>query len=133
MQFLSDEWLTALDVAARDHSTAPDDPLADVTLTIEQAVVDGPSWRFIIDRGSLSIERGPGPQTPPDGSVRLTSDRDTATDIAAGRRAALDAFITGDLVIGGDVRAMLEHRAALETLGELFAGIRSATTFPPTT
>lgn len=133
MQFLSDEWLTALETAAGDHRIGSDDPLADVSITIEQSVVDGPSWRFVIDGGALSIQRGPGPTTPPEGTVRLTSDRVTATDIAAGRRAALDAFITGDLVIGGDVRTMLEHRAALETLGELFAEVRGATTFPERT
>lgn len=129
MQFLSDEWLAALDDAARSRTAPVDDPLAEVTLTVHQVVVGGPSWRLVIDHGSLSVEPGEpaGGSTAP--TVRLTSDRTTATDIAAGRRAALDAFITGDLVIGGDVRSVLEHRAALETLGDLFAGLRAATTF----
>ena len=34
-------------------------------------------------------------------------DRETAEDLASGRRPALDAFIAGDLVLGGDVRALL--------------------------
>lgn len=129
MQFLSDEWLAALDDAARSRTPPPDDPLADVTMTVQQVVIGGPSWRLVIDRGSLSVELGEPVDGVAEPTVRLTSDRTTATDIAAGRRAALDAFITGDLVIGGDVRPMLDHRAALETLGDLFAGLRSATTF----
>ena len=126
MQFLSDEWLAALDAAARSRDIPAEDPLADVEVTVEQVVSGGPRWRLVIDHGALSV-------TPAsdDGHVdiRLTSDRATAVDIAAGRRAALDAFIAGDLVIGGDVRVMLEHREALETLGDLFADLRAQTTF----
>ena len=98
-------------------------------MTVQQVVIGGPAWRLVIDHGSLSVELGEPVDGAAEPTVRLTSDRTTATDIAAGRRAALDAFITGDLVIGGDVRPMLDHRAALETLGDLFAGLRSATTF----
>jgi hypothetical protein len=61
--------------------------------------------------------------------VRLTSGRATAAAIASGERAALDAFIAGDLVLGGDVRTLLAHRAALEVLGDLFAEVRSRTAF----
>jgi hypothetical protein len=50
-------------------------------------------------------------------------------DIATGRRPALDAFIAGDLVLGGDVRALLDNRAALEVLGDLFAEVKAATVF----
>lgn len=127
MQFLSDDWLTALGEAASARVAPAEDPLADVSIVVEQVVVDGPRWRLVVDHGSLSVERPDEASTEPD--VRLTSDRSTATAIAAGRRAALDAFITGDLVIGGDVRTMIEHREALEALGDLFARVRDATTF----
>ncbi len=105
-------------------------------MTVEQVVTDGPSWRFVIDRGSLSVERvdpiGPssgGSAETEDGVVRLISDRATAADIASGRRAALDAFIRGDLVIGGDVRPIIDHGAALAAVGDLFAEVRRTTTF----
>ena len=127
MQFLSDEWLAALDAAARARVPPDDAPLSGVTMTVEQVVTDGPTWRLVIDRGDLSVELGSG--DPDDGTVRLISDHGTAADIAAGRRAALDAFIMGDLVIGGDVRPLIEHGAALETLGDLFADLRADTAF----
>jgi hypothetical protein len=129
VRFLSDEWLAALDLAARSRVPPADDPLADVTMTVEQIVTDARSWRLVVDRGSLSVQPGPGPGV--ERVVRLVSDRSTAAEIAAGRRAALDAFITGDLVIGGDVRPLIEHGAALEALGDLFAGVRAETSFDP--
>lgn len=126
VQFLSDEWLAALDAAARSRIVPADDPLGEVSLVIDQVVRDGPTWRLSIDRGSLSVS-APGDGREPD--IRLTSDRHTAAAIASGRRAALDAFIAGDLVIGGDIRSMLDHREALEALGDLFGQLRDATTF----
>ena len=60
---------------------------------------------------------------------RSANNADSAAAIASGRRAALDAFIAGDLVIGGDIRSMLAHREALEAVGDLFAELRDATTF----
>ena len=127
MEFLSDEWLAALDDAARRRVVPSEDPLAGVRVTIEQVVRDGPRWRLCVDDGSLWVETDP---TGGEADVRLTSDRTTAAAIASGRRAALDAFTAGDLVIGGDVRALLDHREALEALGDLFAEVRSATSFP---
>lgn len=125
MQFLSDEWLAALDAAARQRVVAEDDPLSEVSLTVDQVVTDGPTWRLVVDRGSLSVD--PAPTGEPD--VRLTSDRSTAAAVAAGERSALDAFIAGDLVVGGDTRRVLEHRTALEALGDLFAAVKADTTF----
>ncbi len=125
VEFLSDEWLAALDAVARARPQPDEDPLATVQLSIDQVVIDGPTWRLSIDRGAVSVQRDPGGE--PD--VRLTSDRATAAAIASGSRPALDAFIGGELRLGGDVRALLDSRAALETLGDLFAGIRDDTDF----
>ena len=130
MQFLSDDWLAAMDDAARNRVVPDDDPLADVSLVIEQVVHDGPGWQLVIDHGRCSVRTLPvdgEPGTEPD--VRLTSARSTAEAIASGQRAALDAFIAGDLVLGGDVRTLLDHRAALEVLGDLFATVKDRTVF----
>lgn len=125
VRFLSPEWLAALDDAARSRVPAADDPLASVRFTIEQRVVDGPTWRFVVRDGSVAVETG----SQGEADVRLTSDRATAAAIASGQRPALDAFIAGDLTLGGDVGALLEHRAALETVGDLFAQVRRRTQF----
>lgn len=125
VQFLSDEWLAAMGEAARTRVAPEPDPLADVAVTIEQAVLDGPRWRLVVDHGSCTVVAG-GDGEP---DVRFTCDRDTAEDIAAGRRPALDAFIAGDLVLGGDVRALLDNRGALEALGDIFARVKGQTVF----
>lgn len=130
MRFLSDEWLAALDRAARGRPVTDPDPLADVELTVEQVVEGARTWRLVVSRGRLSVEAGPASGEP---DVRLTSDHATAASIASGQRAALDAFVHGDLVIGGDIRSLLEHREAMEALGDLFADVRSATDFGATT
>lgn len=125
VQFLSDEWLTAMDHAAR-HRVAPDpDPLADVEVTIEQVVVGARRWRLVVDHGRCAVVEG-GDDEP---DVRLTSDRETAVAVATAQRPALDAFIAGDLVLGGDVRALLDNRVALEVLGDLFAQVKAETVF----
>jgi hypothetical protein len=125
VEFLSPEWLAAMDEVARNRPVDDDDPLRGVHLSVEQVVVDGPRWRLVVDDGCCSVVT----DAPDEPDLRFTSDRATAAAIASGRRAALDAFITGELVLGGDVRRLLEHRAALETLGDLFAAVKSETTF----
>lgn len=127
VEFLSDEWLAALDQAARGRTIGDDDPVAGIDLRIEQVVRGGPRWRLVIADGAMRIDGAPDESEP---DIRLTSDRATAAAIASGTRAALDAFITGDLVIGGDIGAMLDHREALEALGDLFADLRARTVFP---
>ena len=126
VQFLSDEWLAALDAAARARPVCDDDALAGVDLVVEQVVQEGPTWRLVVEAGAMRVERGSQGRRA---DVRLTSDRTTAAAIAAGERAALDAFMRGDLVVGGDIRALLDHREALEALGDLFAGVRADTDF----
>lgn len=125
VQFLSDEWLRAIDRAARARPVPDDDPLAGVTVSIEQAITDGPRWRLVVDRGACRVETDAGGAA----DVRLTCDRDTAAAIAAGQRSALDAFVSGDLRLGGDTQVLLANRAALEALGDLFASVKAQTTF----
>jgi hypothetical protein len=125
VQFLSDEWLAAMDEAARARPVADDDPLRGVHLVVEQVVRDGPRWRLVVDDGRCTVTAG-GDGEP---DVRFTSDRVTAQAVASGERAALDAFIAGDLVLGGDARRLLEHTAALEVLGDLFASVKARTSF----
>lgn len=127
VQFLSDAWIDALDRAARDRVAPADDPLAAITTSLEQRITDGPTWRMVIDHGAVSVAHGDDADATAD--VRMSTDRATARAIACGERAALDAFIQGDLVLGGDVRVLLEHRLAFETLGDLFAAVKADTEF----
>ncbi len=124
MQFLSDDWLAALDEAARSRPVPDDDPLAGVSITVDQVVTGVRTWRLVVDDGALSVVADPVDE--PD--VRLTADADVAGAVARGERSALDAFIAGDLVLGGDVARLLAARPALEAIGDLFADVKASTT-----
>lgn len=125
VKFLSDDWFAALAAAAEARVPPADDPLAEVSVIIEQRVHDGPRWQIVIDHGAMAVRVDP----EADADVRLTTDRATAAAIAAGDEAALDAFMVGRLMVGGDVQRLVEHRAALEAVGDVFASVRADTDF----
>lgn len=129
VKFLSDDWFAALAAAAEARTPPADDPLAEVSVVIEQRVHDGPRWQIVIDHGAMAVRVDPDADSDAGADVRLTSDRATAAAIAAGDEAALDAFMVGRLMVGGDVHRLVEHRAALEALGDVFASVRAATDF----
>ena len=116
---MSDEWFDALDQAARRAEVDP--ALDDVSLTIEQRIEDGPAWRLVIDGGTVRVTRR---VDEGDADVRFTSSRTTARSMARGERSALEAFIAGELRVGGDIGTLLDHRVAIETLGDVFASVR---------
>lgn len=120
MDFLTDEWIDALDAAARARSVPHEEPLAEMAFVLEQDV-DGRAWRLIIDRGAVSV-RWSGPDDAP-ADVRLSCRDEVARSIANGDLPAMEAFMHGDLRVGGDVAALMANRAALETLGDLFAEV----------
>jgi putative sterol carrier protein len=96
-------------------------------MVIEQSVEGVTRWRMIIDDGTVTVRRSREGDGVAD--VRLTCSEDIARAIASGQRPALDAFINGELRIGGDVGLLLAHRGALESMGNLFAAIRDRTDF----
>lgn len=129
MQYLSDEWIDALDAAARTDASlqklaAQDDLVLEHTIRRP----DGTDTVFHLDmRGDTPrIHRGSAASA----SVRLTTDLDTATAIARGELSARLAFLRGNLRIGGDVRALMTHRDVLTRLGDVFASVRARTTWP---
>lgn len=127
LEFLSDEWLTALDEAVRDADLSRD---AASPLVIQQVVIDGdePDARaYHIDllAGHVRVRAG----RANDPTISFTTDRRTAAAIASGSESAQTAFIQGRLRVGGDTRALLDHADELERLDGLFAPVRSATVY----
>jgi putative sterol carrier protein len=110
--FPSDEWLTALaEAAARVTEPA----LAGVQLTIEQAIEGEGSWQLVITGGRVAVRRAG------DADVRFTTTPEVAAAIRSGQRSALDAFLAGELRIGGDTQKLLAHHKALAAVGDLLA------------
>ncbi len=105
--FLSDEWFDELAAAA----TAARPP-ADLELSIEQQIVDGESWTVRIGAGTAELQRGGSD----DADIRIVTDAVTAEGIRNGTVSAQRASLDGQLRIGGDVAALIEHREVLAAL-----------------
>jgi putative sterol carrier protein len=125
--FLSAEWIEALDAAAR-AATLPD-AAGDVSITIEQVVRDAPDGEA---RYHLRIEEGvarvvPGPAAAPD--LRLFADYEVAAGIQRGELNAQNALTVGRLKVQGRFARLLEVDDALRALEDVFAPVRAATTY----
>lgn len=122
-EFLSPEWLSELDVAAR-AATAP----ADLRLVIQQVVVgpDGAelaAWAVRIADGAVHV----APGHADDADVTFTQDRDTAAAIARGELAAQRAFLDGHLRVGGDLTRVLDASRQLVGVVDVFGSARTGT------
>jgi len=127
-RFLSDEWIGELGRALEtgiDLGTGTDG----VALTVQQIVTgtrDGEvAYCVVIDHDRAHVI--PGRAATPD--VTFTQDYATAAAISAGGESAQSAFMTGRLRLGGDVSVLLDHQEALARLTDLFAVVRSTTTY----
>jgi SCP-2 sterol transfer family protein len=126
VQYLSDEWFVAADKALADDESLRD-ALAEVRLTVEQTVTDGPdgtvTWSLVIDRGTARVLAG-----PTDGAdVRFRTSYPVAGAIAQGRVGAPAAFLRGDLAVGGDLQQLTRHQRALAAVDDVLGEVRRAT------
>jgi putative sterol carrier protein len=129
-RFLSDEWIAALDAAATAAQDVPDAPGDDIEVAQVVEHPDGEvAYRFCLEGGRLRIRPGRGDRP----TVTLRQDLATATDIARGERSAQQAFMAGEIRIGGDLDALIEAQGALTAYDAALEPVRSATTYdrPP--
>ena len=122
LTFGSDEWIAALDDAARADAQLAT-ASAELALVVEQVLTDGTRGHVVVDHGTVRVR--PGPADRP--TVTFTQDRAVAAAIARGDDSAQAAFLRGDLRLGGDVGALVAQAALLDRLTDAFAGVRSAT------
>jgi putative sterol carrier protein len=125
--FLSAEWIEALDTAAR-AATLPETASA-VSITIEQVVRDAPDgesrYHLRIEDGRARVE--PGPAASPD--LRLFADYDVAARIQRGEVNAQEALAAGRLKVQGRFAHLLRVDDALRALEDVFAPVRAETTY----
>ena len=107
--FLTDAWFA--EIADRAASALVPEGVA---LTVEQVVEGDPLIRWQLRLGPDGVELDRDPSTDPD--IRITTDRETATEIRAGKVSAQRAFLGGQLRIGGDIQALMANREALAAL-----------------
>ncbi|HUF83466.1 MAG TPA: SCP2 sterol-binding domain-containing protein [Acidimicrobiia bacterium] len=127
-EFLSTEWLEALDAAARGSGSLAA-RTQDVTLTIQQVVHHAPRgetrYYMTIDRTGVRVR--PGSTDSPD--LTLIADYDVARAINAGTSNAQQALATGRLRIKGRLALLLGAEDVFATLDDVFAPVRGATTY----
>jgi putative sterol carrier protein len=125
--FLSAEWIEALDAAAR-AATLPETASA-VSITIEQVVRDAPDgeshYHLRIEDGRARVQ--PGPAAAPD--LLLFADYDVAARIQRGEVNAQEALAAGRLKVQGRFAHLLRVDDALRALEDVFAPVRAETTY----
>ena len=125
--FLSAEWIAALDAAAR-AATLPETASA-VSITIEQVVRDAPGgesrYHLRIEDGRARVQSGPA--AAPD--LRLFADYDVAARIQRGEVNAQEALAAGRLKVQGRFAHLLRVDDALRALEDVFAPVRAETTY----
>jgi putative sterol carrier protein len=129
-RFLSDEWIAALDAAATAAQDVPDAPGDDIEVAQVVEHPDGEvAYRFCLEGGRLRIRPGRGDRP----TVTLRQDLATATAIARGERSAQQAFMAGEVRVGGDLGALIEAQGALTAYDAALEPVRAATTYdhPP--
>ena len=118
--FPSDEWVGWLDSVLSECRA---DGAADLVLEYRVRDDDGSvfCWHVHIASGRVSAAPGHAGEAPGQALVALTSDRDTAREIAVGGASAQRAFAEGRLHISGDPRLLLAARPALQAVGAALA------------
>lgn len=128
MRYLSPEWI---DAAGRALAADPGikEATADVRLTLEQVVTDGPNgtvrWHVAVDHGSVELAEGAAPSA----GLRFTTSYATAAGIASGALSAQHAFAEGRLRVGGDLSLLVSHHRTLASLDDALAEVRAETVY----
>lgn len=130
-RFLSQEWIDALDAAARSLSTVGRGANGDAgSWQAEQVVTGGPdgpvTYHVEFSPGVVRVAAGPADHA----AVRFVQDLETAAAISAGRLNAQTAFIAGRLKVSGEMARLMSSHAELQALAAAFDTVRAATTYP---
>lgn len=122
VQFLSGEWIAALDEAARG-AVVP----GGVQLTIQQIVTDGDEVRYhlVLDDGRLRVY--PGEAEAAD--VTLLQTREVAAALSRGELNAQQALEAGRLKLRGDIGHLARQGKALTAMEDAFAAVRADTAY----
>ncbi len=128
-EFLSAEWIEALDAAAR-AAVLPDSAAA-ASITIEQIVRDAPGgevrYHLRLEDGRARVQTGSA--ASPD--LKLFADYDVAARIQRGDVNAQEALAAGRLKVQGHFAHLLRVDAAFRALEDVFASVRAVTSYRP--
>ena len=123
--YLSDAWIAALNEAAASHQVLQAAAVG-TSLVLEYRVRSDPPafWHITLNQGKVRVRAGPAKEPDAWFETRPAAAR----ALFDGSLDPLRAVIDGKLSIGGDPRRLLDHREILDGIGDVFAGVRAATT-----
>ncbi len=128
-EFLSPAWVDALDTALAGVGS-PDAAVELDRFVLEQRVTfpDGSTrtHHVVAADGRFRAVTGPAPAA----DLVLTTDLETAVAIQRGAVNAQFALAAGHLRLGGDLDRLRAHAGLFERLHDVFADLRSVTTYP---
>ena len=128
--YLDDRWLEAWAEAVRAAGDALVHAADGAQITITTLVEDdddGPGLAYHLSVGPDGVSAGRGAAQPSDLTFRQS--RAVAEAVARGDLNAQEAFLHGHLVVGGDVRLLLDHGPVFRVLDDALDGLRATTTF----
>ncbi len=131
-EFLSPEWIDALDRAARGAHPPVGLPRP---LTVDYVVDHGPGpgrradarYHVSITSDGFRVRPGPAPRA----DLAFVTDRSTAYALHTGAVGAQDAFASGRLKVKGDLNVLAGARPVLTALDDVFGAVRAETTPAP--
>jgi hypothetical protein len=131
IEFLSDEWISALADTCRDTDVTYE--RGEQRLVVEPVVFDVPDrgevrYRLLFDEQTCTVEHASLHAPPAD--IRLETDYRTAVALARGEMNAQVALAEGTLRLSGDVARLAARAFALARLDDRFAAVRATTTYP---
>ena len=126
-EFLSADWLAAVDTAGR---TATSSDCAAAPFTIAHEVTGVPERgevRYVLrfDAGGIALETADAPA-----DVTLLTDYETAVALARGTANAQQALAGGRLHVRGDITVLTSNAGALSAWADVFAAVRATTDYP---
>ncbi|MDE0654572.1 MAG: hypothetical protein OXI26_13100 [bacterium] len=126
VKFLSAEWVAALDGLLRaDGVTAESGPPLVIQQVVEHPDGIRSTFRIRVDENRAAATGG----FSGDATVTYRQSYEVARGIACGELDAHVEFLMGRVVVSGDTRALIDHRATLERITGALAGLRETTEF----
>jgi putative sterol carrier protein len=127
-RYLTQDWLDAAN-GALSSSTTLAEAAADIELTVQQVVTDGPdgdvAYHVDVELGAVRIVRGDA-HAP---TVTFEQTWDTASAIGRGELSAQGAFMTGLIRVRGDIPKLVEHGSVFGGVDDVLAELRAHTTY----
>jgi hypothetical protein len=128
-EFLSDEWIAALDEAARPGASDDADGDAILIEPVVHGVPDRGDVRYFVTCDTVVRSVTGANDGAVSSHIRIDTDYGTAVALASGEINAQTALADGRLRVAGDLARLAAHAGALARLADLFVSVRATTTF----